>query len=89
MVVIQHTLTQLYLQSFADWSAEWNDAWAFHDMSEAVGFCELWGLKDVQIIVAEGQDVHELALPVRRPGIPLHLVKVVPVVLPRTDSRPN
>jgi hypothetical protein len=89
MVVIQHTLTQLYLQSFADWSGELNDAWAFHSMSEAVGFCELWGLKDVQIIVAEGQDVFELPLPERNRAIPVHLVKVVPVVLPRTDSRPN
>jgi hypothetical protein len=89
MVVIQHTLTQLYLQSFADWSGELNDAWAFHSMSEAVGFCELWGLKDVQIIVAEGQDVHEFSLPERNRNVPVHLVKAVPVVLPRTDSRPN
>ena len=89
MIVIQHTLTQLYLQSFADWSGELNDAWAFHNMSEAVSFCELWGLKDVQIIVAEGSDVFELPLPERNRSIPVHLVKAVPVVLPRTDSRSN
>ena len=89
MVVIQHTLTQLYLQSFADWSGELNDAWAFHNMSEAVSFCELRGLKDVQIIVAEGQDVFEVPLPERNRAMPMHLVKVVPVVLPSTDSRLN
>ena len=89
MVVIQHTLTQFYLQSFADWTAELNDAWVFHSATEALGFCELWRLRDVQIIVAEGQDVHELALPERSRSFPPHLVKVIPVVLPRTDSRPN
>ncbi len=89
MVVIQHALTQLYLQSFADWSGELNDAWVFHSVSEAVSFCELWRLKDVQIIVAEGPDVFEVPLPVRREGVPLYLVKVIPVVLPRTDSCPN
>jgi hypothetical protein len=89
MIVIQHTLTQFYLQSFADWSAELNDAWAFHSVSEAVGFCELWGLKDAQIIVAEGHEVVEIPLPERDRTIPVHLVNAIPVVLPRTDSRPN
>ena len=88
MVFVQHTLTQLYLQSFADWSTELNDAWDFASMKEAVDFCELRKLTDVQIIVAQEQDVHEFPVPVRV-AFPIDRLKIVPVVLPRTDSRPN
>ena len=89
MVVVQHMLTQHYLQSFADWSAELNDAWMFHSMSEAVSFCELMGLKDVQVVVAEERNVYELPVPARSHALPAQFAKVIPVVLPRADSRPN
>jgi hypothetical protein len=89
MVFVQHTLTQLYLQSFADWSAELNDAWVFANMKEAVDFCELWRLKDVQVVVAEELDVHQFPLPVRSLAFPIERLRIIPVVLPRTDSRPN
>ena len=89
MVFVQHTLTQRYLQSFAEWSPELNDAWVFASMKEAVSFCELWRLNDVQIVVAEEHEVHEVPLPMRRLAFPINRLKIVPVVLPRSDSRPN
>jgi hypothetical protein len=88
MVVVQHTLTQLYLQSFAEWSAEWNDAWVFESTAEAIRFCEMSGLTDVQIVVSSESDVQRFALPVRSTAFLLARGEV-PVVLPRTDSRPN
>ena len=62
MVVIQHALTRRYLQSFAEWSAELDEAWEFASAAEAVQYCEWRGLTDVQIVVAGADEVHHLPL---------------------------
>jgi hypothetical protein len=86
MVFVQHVLTQLYLRSFAEWTRELNEAWVFETTDEAVRFCEMSGLTDVQIIVPSPSDVQCLPLPPRHLSIP---AAQIPVILPRTDSRPN
>jgi hypothetical protein len=89
MVFVQHTLTRLYLRSFAEWTAELNDAWVFASTSEAISFCEMCSLTDVQIIVPSESDVQRFPLPERSTAFMLSRGKEVPVILPRTDSRPN
>ena len=89
MVLIQHTLTRRYLQSFAEWSLDLRDAWVFASTAEAVNFCEWWGLGDIQIVVAGEDQVDQFPISACRPVLPLQRERLMPIVLPRMDSRPN
>lgn len=88
MVFVQHTLTQLYLQSFAEWTAELHEAWMFDSAAEAIRYCEMTGLTDVQVIVPSATDVQRITLPARDTAFMVPRSDV-PIVLPRIDLRPN
>ncbi len=88
MVFVQHILTQQYLQSFSEWNPDLTQAWDFESPAEAIRYCEMSGLADVQIIVPSDSDVQRFALPARHPAF-LTASRQVPVVLPRSDSKPN
>lgn len=87
VVFIQHTLTRQYLQGYAEWSLDWDEAWPFAGVAEALKFCDLWRLEDVQIIVPTDQDVHRFSVTGGAREVPAP--NTVPVILPLVDLRPN
>ena len=89
MVLVQHALTRRYLQSYAEWSSDLREAWVFASTAEAVNFCEWSGLGDIQIVVAGDDHVDQFPVSARHHPFPLLRERTVPIVLPRTDSRPN
>jgi len=89
MVLVQHILTRRYLQGLASWTAELDEAWAFADVAEAMSFCRMGRLKDVEILAVTRHDVRRIQMPDRGAGAVCPPPAGIPVVLPRTDMRPD
>lgn len=89
MVFVQHTLTRQYLRSWTEWSSDLNEAWVFKDTTEALTLCQLCGLRDAQIVVAEREAVHQFAVVMNRHAVSMRTWKTIPVVLPQSDLGAN
>ena len=89
MVLVQHILTRCYLQGLASWTAELDEAWAFADVAEAMSFCRMGGVNDVEILAVTSHDVRRIQMPDRGAGALCPLPGGIPIVLPRTDMRPD
>jgi hypothetical protein len=88
MVLIQHSITQLYLQSYADWTAEAEAAWKFESDAEAARFCQMSGLKDVHLLIPTDADVLRRDVPT---NVSFHYrgSSQVPVILPSSELGQN
>lgn len=61
-IVLQHKTTGLYFQDVGVWTHTSADAMDFVSSNEAIGFCQLNKIKDLQIVLKFEQEQYDIVV---------------------------